>query len=151
MKTYYIYIMANRSRTLYVGVTNNLERRIFEHRNHLVDGFTKKYRITRLVYIEETSNVESAIMREKQIKSWRRDKKLNLIDGMNPAWDDLADGWFEEQIRDRGEQVYGMGEQIPRRFAPRNDRQEQIPRCARNDRLDTRNDIQEQLPVRGAL
>ena len=105
MKSYYIYIMANRSRTLYVGMTNNLERRVFEHRNHLIDGFTKKYRITRLVYFEETSNVESAIFREKQIKSWRRDKKLNLIGAVNPAWDDLAESWFEEQI----------------------------PRCARND------------------
>ncbi|MBE0429725.1 MAG: GIY-YIG nuclease family protein [Thermoleophilia bacterium] len=98
MKSYYVYIMANRSRTLYVGVTNDLERRMFEHKNHLVDGFSKKYRITRLVYFEETNSIESAIFREKQIKSWRREKKLALINSVNPAWNDLAENWVEKQI-----------------------------------------------------
>ena len=68
MRDYYVYIMTNRSRTLYTGVTNNLERRVFEHKNHLIEGFTKKYKITKLVYYETTTDVKSAISREKQIK-----------------------------------------------------------------------------------
>ena len=75
MKQYYVYIMTNRSRTLYTGVTNELERRVYEHRNHLVPGFTSKYNITRLVYFEDTPDVLSAIAREKQIKGWLRAKK----------------------------------------------------------------------------
>ena len=89
---YYVYIMTNRSTTLYTGVTNNLERRVYEHKHKLVDGFTKKYNIARLVYYEATDDVQSAIAREKQIKGWLRRKKVALIESVNPEWRDLADG-----------------------------------------------------------
>jgi putative endonuclease len=81
--------MTNKSGTLYTGVTNNLERRIYEHKHHLVDGFTKKYRIEKLVYFEETNDINAAISREKQIKGWLRKKKIALIESMNPDWKDL--------------------------------------------------------------
>jgi len=93
MKQYYVYIMANRSQTLYTGVTNNLQRRMYEHRRHLVAGFTSKYHITRLVYFEETSDVYAAIAREKNIKGWLRSKKIALIESMNPDWQDLSEEW----------------------------------------------------------
>jgi len=91
---YYVYIMTNRSDTLYTGVTNDLLRRVYEHREGLAHGFTDRYRIKRLVYYEATSSVEAAIRREKQIKSWRRSKKLELIESVNPQWRDLSAGWF---------------------------------------------------------
>ena len=84
------YIMTNRSRTLYTGVTNNLERRVEEHRSKLVPGFTSKYNITRLVYWEEYRDVRAAIAREKEIKGWLRRKKIALIESMNPHWDELS-------------------------------------------------------------
>jgi len=90
MKHYYVYIMTNRSRTLYTGVTNNLTRRVFEHKHHLIDGFTKKYNITKLVYYEETNDVREAIAREKQIKGWLRKKKIALIESINAEWKDLV-------------------------------------------------------------
>ena len=90
MKEYYIYIMTNRSGTLYTGVTNNLERRIQEHKSKMIEGFSKKYNITKLVYYETTSDVNSAIAREKQIKGWKRGKKIALIESMNPDWKDLS-------------------------------------------------------------
>ena len=93
MKQYYVYIMTNKSGTLYTGVTNNLTRRVFEHKHHLVDGFTKKYNITKLVYYEETNDVREAIAREKQIKGWLRKKKIAIIEAMNPEWEDLSKGW----------------------------------------------------------
>ncbi len=93
-KSYYVYIMTNRSKTLYTGVTNNLERRVFEHKYKLIPGFTKKYNITRLVYFEEGTDIDSAIMREKQIKGWLRKKKIDLIEKENPEWKDLAEDWF---------------------------------------------------------
>ena len=93
MKQYYVYIMTNRSRTLYTGVTNNLRRRVFEHKHHLVDGFTKKYNITKLVYYEETNDIREAIAREKQIKGWLRKKKIALIESINAEWKDLSEGW----------------------------------------------------------
>jgi len=74
-------------------MTNNLERRIYEHKNKLVDGFTKKYNLNKLVYYEQTNDVNSAIQREKQIKKWRREKKNNLIEMMNPKWEDLSKGF----------------------------------------------------------
>jgi putative endonuclease len=83
--------MTNKSGTLYTGVTNNLERRVFEHKNHAIEGFTKKYKVTKLVYFEETSDVIAAISREKQIKGWLRKKKIALIESMNPYWKDLAE------------------------------------------------------------
>ena len=96
MKTYYVYIMANRSGTLYIGVTNNLERRVYEHKQKQIPGFTKKYNIDRLVYFEESTDVKEAILREKQLKGWRREKKVCLIERENPDWDDLCQEWFDE-------------------------------------------------------
>jgi len=96
MKQYYVYIMTNSSRTLYIGVTDNLVRRVYEHKNKLVKGFTQKYNITRLVYYEITSAVQAAIQREKQIKGWLRKKKIALIEDANPKWEDLSKEWYEE-------------------------------------------------------
>ena len=94
LKTYYVYIMASRSRTLYTGVTNNLERRVPQHKLKLLPGFTAHYRIDRLVYFEHHGDIREAIRREKQIKGWTRAKKLALIKPMNPGWCDLSEGWF---------------------------------------------------------
>ena len=90
---YYVYILTNTTRTLYVGVTNDLERRMYEHKNKLVPGFTSKYNVTWLAYYEQTSDVESAIAREKEIKGWRRSKKVALIESSNPRWKDLSLEW----------------------------------------------------------
>jgi putative endonuclease len=90
MKQYYIYIMANLSRTLYVGVTSDLEGRVFQHKKKLFPGFTAKYNIDQLVYFETTENVRAAIAREKQIKGWLRQKKIALIESVNPGWMDLS-------------------------------------------------------------
>ena len=84
MIQYYVYIMASPSGTLYVGMTNNLQRRVYEHKHGLIQGFTKKYNVSRLVYFEETGDVQSAIAREKEIKKWRRSKKIALIESLNP-------------------------------------------------------------------
>ncbi len=90
MNTYYVYILASdKNGTLYIGVTNNLIRRIYEHKNKLADGFTKKYNIEQLVYFEQTTDIESAIIREKQLKAWNRKWKLDIIEKNNPNWDDL--------------------------------------------------------------
>ena len=86
MATFYVYILASRGRVLYVGVTNDLQRRVYEHKHKIVPGFTQRYYITRLVYFEETSDVKSAIAREKQIKGWLRAKKLELINAVNLNW-----------------------------------------------------------------
>ena len=94
-KQYYVYIMTNRSRTLYTGVTSDLERRIYEHKGRLVPGFTAKYRIKQLVYFEVTQDVHAAIAREKQIKGWLRAKKTALIESINPKWKDLSVGWYD--------------------------------------------------------
>ena len=91
---YYVYVMSSRSRNLYTGVTNNISRRVWEHCDGETPGFTKRYRIQRLVYVEPHDNVRSAITREKQIKAWRREKKIALIETVNPAWHDLAAGWY---------------------------------------------------------
>jgi putative endonuclease len=86
--------MTNRSRTLYTGVTNNLYRRVYEHKNKLIGGFTKKYNITKLVWYEVTNEVTSAITREKQVKGWLRRKKIALIESINPEWKDLSEEWM---------------------------------------------------------
>ena len=94
---YYVYVVTNKSnKVIYTGVINNLVRRMFEHKNKLVEGFTKKYNLTKLVYYEVTNNVESAIGREKQLKNWHRNWKINLITQFNPEWEDLS----EEFLRD---------------------------------------------------
>lgn len=90
MQTYYVYILTNWSHTvLYIGVTNDLPRRLSEHRSGAVDGFTKKYRADRLVYFEQTNDVSAAIAREKQLKAWRREKKNALVETVNPQWREL--------------------------------------------------------------
>ena len=97
MHSYFVYILASAfNGTLYIGVTNDLIRRVFEHRNHLVKGFTKSHHVYRLVYFEETGSIEAAILREKQLKNWRRDWKKNLIERDNPRWDDLYPGLVGE-------------------------------------------------------
>lgn len=93
-RKYYVYLLTNwNSRVMYVGVTNNLERRLYEHKNKLIEGFTEKYNVNKLVYFEETQDVNSAIAREKEIKKWRREKKNKLVNHMNPNWKDLSSGW----------------------------------------------------------
>ena len=93
MRDYYVYILSNMSKTLYIGVTNNLERRLYEHKNKLIDGFTKKYNLTKLVYFEDTTDITEAIYREKQLKGLLRSKKIKLIEENNPEWDDLSASW----------------------------------------------------------
>jgi len=90
-KQYYVYVLTNRTnRVLYIGVTNNLGRRIFEHKNKLVEGFTKKYNLDKLIYYEVTNDIQSALEREKQLKNWHRDWKINLIKSFDPTWNDLS-------------------------------------------------------------
>jgi putative endonuclease len=93
-KAYYVYIMTNKSRTLYTGVTNNLERRVYEHKHKLLPGFTSKYNITKLVFFEAGDDISVAIAREKQIKGWLRAKKITLIESMNLEWKDLSEDWY---------------------------------------------------------
>ena len=93
-RTYYVYILTNLSRTLYLGVTNSLERRMHEHRTKSVPGFSKEYNVTMLVYYESFERPGDAIDREKQIKRWSRVKKVALIESLNPAWEDLSAGWL---------------------------------------------------------
>ncbi len=98
MNTYYVYIMASASRVLYTGVTNDLQRRVWEHKTKQVPGFTCKYNISRLVYFEEFRQIDDAIAREKQIKGWLRRKKVALIEQCNGTWKDLAWGWFDSEV-----------------------------------------------------
>jgi len=97
MKRYYVYIVASLSGTLYIGITSNLERRMVEHKEGLIPGFTKQYGVIRLVYFEVYSDVRNAIRREKQLKGWRREKKIALIRSKNPGWKDLARQWWEDR------------------------------------------------------
>jgi putative endonuclease len=91
---YYVYILTNQSRTLYIGVTNNLQRRTLEHRTKVNPGFTKKYNISILVYFEVFTDIRQAIQREKMLKGWRRCRKIKLIESENPYWKDLSKEWF---------------------------------------------------------
>ena len=91
---YYVYLLTNKRNTvLYTGVTNNLERRIYEHKNKLIEGFTARYNINKLVYFESTTSIETAIQREKQIKGWLRKRKNELVESINPEWKDLSEEW----------------------------------------------------------
>ena len=90
MPTYHVYILTNQSRTLYIGMTSDLMRRMEEHRSGAVSGFTSQYNVTQLVYYETTEDVQAAIARERQLKRWRRSKKLGLVDAVNPGWRDLG-------------------------------------------------------------
>jgi len=95
MGQYYVYILTNRKQgVLYTGVTNDLERRMYEHKNKLIPGFASKYNLKKLVYFEETIDVNAAITREKQIKGWLRKKKVALIELENPKWNDLSKHWY---------------------------------------------------------
>ncbi|MBL7188115.1 MAG: GIY-YIG nuclease family protein [Phycisphaerae bacterium] len=87
--------MASNSRTLYVGVTSNTKKRVYEHKEHLTPGFTDKYNVDRLLYFEAIGDPASAINREKQSKKWRREKKVELIDSLNPEWNDLSQDWYD--------------------------------------------------------
>ena len=91
---YYVYILTNRSKTLYIGVTGNLEKRVFAHKHGLTPGFASRYKIDRLVYFERFGDIHAAIAREKQIKGLTRLKKMALIVSLNPEWKDLSAGWF---------------------------------------------------------
>jgi len=93
MKPYYVYVMTNASHTLYVGVTNDLERRVRQHQAGEIPGFTQKYHLHRLGYYELWDSISGAIAREKEIKAWRREKKVTLLESMNPGWRDLSEDW----------------------------------------------------------
>jgi putative endonuclease len=91
MKQYYVYIMTNQSKTLYVGITHNLTRRVHQHKSGAIPGFTQKYKIKKLVYFEVTTDIQEALKREKQLKGWLRSKKIALIETLNPQWKNLSD------------------------------------------------------------
>jgi putative endonuclease len=92
---YYVYVLTNKNNNvMYIGVTNNLERRVYEHKMKQVPGFTEKYNVNRLVYFEETQDVRIAIAREIEMKKWRREKKNQLVVTANAEWKDLSEGWF---------------------------------------------------------
>lgn len=97
MYTYYIYIMSSAGGTLYAGVTSNIWFRVLTHKRKKQSGFTKKYNVTRLVYYEETYSIHLALAREKEIKGWRRSKKIQLIEALNPKWIDLAESWYDNE------------------------------------------------------
>lgn len=112
MNEYYVYIMTNAWHTLYVGVTNNLVYRVYEHKQKLVTGFTARYNLTRLAYFETADDAGAAIAREKQIKGWLRRKKIALIESLNPQWEDLSLSWISnepETLRPAGIGTQGDG------------------------------------------
>ncbi len=97
--SYWVYLLASKSGVLYCGMTNDLERRVWEHKQRFVEGFTKKYNVNRLVWLEEFREVRDAIAMEKRIKGWSRAKKVKFIEEMNPQWKDLSEGWYENVVR----------------------------------------------------
>ena len=94
-RTYCVYMMASQGRVLYIGITSNIHQRVFQHEQHFFGGFTAKYNVTNLVYFESHGSVTEAIRREKELKGWRREKKIALIERMNPKWRDLSYGWYQ--------------------------------------------------------
>lgn len=123
MRQYYVYILASqRNRTLYIGVTNDLIKRVWQHKNKVADGFTKKYAVDKLVYYETTENIESAILREKQLKNWHRQWKINLIQSKNPEWRDLYQQIIEWYVmlnlfqhpKNGSRNKFGMTQPVPR-------------------------------------
>jgi putative endonuclease len=120
-RVYSIYILASRSRNLYTGVTGNLHQRMLEHRQGLVPGFTTRYQLFRLVHLEHFADIRDAIAREKEIKAWRREKKIRLIEHDNPTWEDLS-------------------AHLPHSYSP--EKQKQIPHTARQNREPVRDDTQ---------
>ncbi len=121
---YWTYIMASRSHTLYIGMTNDLGRRIREHKAHEIEGFSAKYNVDRLVWYEVYDNVRRAIGREKQLKGWVRAKKIKLIEASNPTWSDLSDEWGKPAV---------LGRTDRRSFDSGG---EQHAACAQDDRVD---------------
>ena len=97
----WIYIVSSHSRCLYIGVTSDLRGRVWEHKSGVIEGFTKKYKINRLVYHDFFPDIESAIAREKQLKGWRREKKIALIEKQNPTWQDLSRDWYDLEPADQ--------------------------------------------------
>ena len=98
-RSYWIYVLTNkRNGTLYIGVSNSLERRIWEHKAKIIEGFSKRYGLDRLAHFEEFRDVHDAIAREKEIKGWLRTRKIALIETGNPAWSDLSAGWYGENV-----------------------------------------------------
>lgn len=95
-KEYYVYIMSNRTKTLYIGLTNNIMKRVLQHKQKQIEGFTKKYNLIYLVYFESTNSIYDALKREKQLKNWHRQWKINLIEESNKNWDDLSSEWYRE-------------------------------------------------------
>lgn len=95
-RSYFVYVMSNTSGITYVGMTNDIHRRVREHKDGAFDGFSKRFETKNLVYLEEYEDVYDAIYREKQIKTWRKEKKRNLIKSTNPRWLDLSDGWYDD-------------------------------------------------------
>jgi putative endonuclease len=94
MKEYFVYIMANSVHMTYIGLTNHLIRRVHEHKTGIINGYTKKYHMNKLVFFESGSDIRAAILREKQIKGWTRARKIQLIEFINPEWNDLSEDWF---------------------------------------------------------
>jgi putative endonuclease len=94
-KTYYVYIMSSQRRVLYIGISSHIEARVRQHKSHGFGGFTAKYNVTNLVYFERYGSVMKAIRREKELKDWRREKKVALIEATNPKWRDLSYGWYQ--------------------------------------------------------
>ena len=99
MRCFYVYILGSRSGVLYTGVTNDLERRVWEHKHRVLPSFTAKYNCDRLVFYGSFPDSWSAIEAEKRIKGWRREKKINVIESMNPTWRDLSEGWYDESAQ----------------------------------------------------
>ena len=128
---FWVYIMASKSRHIYTGVTNDIERRIAEHKEGRIEGFTRRYRINRLVYFERYHYIGNAIAREKEIKSWNRAKRVALIESENPTWDDLSLEW-------------GTSVEL---LHPAGGDQQQIPRFARDDNSDNTVSVPEQREV----
>ena len=110
---YYVYILASKSRVLYIGVTNDLAARILQHRSGEFGGFTGDYKVHRLVYYEQHAWIQNAIAREKQLKRWRREKKVWLIERENPTWEDLAAGWGKPVKLIRRNTADADGQQVP--------------------------------------
>ena len=94
-KTYYVYIMSSQRRVLYIGITGHIERRVRQHKSHALGRFTAKYNVTNLVYFERFGSVGKALRREKELKDWRRERKVALIETENPKWRDLSYGWYQ--------------------------------------------------------
>jgi putative endonuclease len=94
-KTYYVYILSSQRRVLYIGVTSSIEQRVFQHKTRAFGGFTAKYNATSLVYFERHGSAATAIRREKEMKAWRREEKIELVESSNPKWLDLSYGWYQ--------------------------------------------------------